>query len=286
MIPVKSPTQGQLAESVYIEGDLSKLTEEQRVAYYMRVCDSLGLNPATRPFQYITLNGKLTLYATRAATDQLRKVNSVSLEIVSRDIHDGILTVHVRASLPDGRRDEDLGTVPLPDTLKGDARANAELKAITKAKRRATLSICGLGWLDETEVETIPGARKPPQPAPNAMLPAPVPHDPNTGEIQSAAIPAAAAAPVDPVSPPTGAAPLEPTGAAPPLDSQQVKTWDDKLAEAALQGLDALRDQWADIPAPEKKVLRAALDRRHKPTANRVDQEHVAKGWPEDDRPF
>ena len=33
------------------------------------------------------------------------------------------------------------------------------MKAETKAKRRVTLSICGLGMLDETEVETIPGAR-------------------------------------------------------------------------------------------------------------------------------
>jgi hypothetical protein len=29
----------------------------------------------------------------------------------------------------------------------------------TKAKRRVTLSICGLGWLDESEVETVPRAR-------------------------------------------------------------------------------------------------------------------------------
>jgi hypothetical protein len=33
---------------------------------------------------------------------------------------------------------------------------NALMKAVTKAKRRVTLSICGLGMLDETEVETIP----------------------------------------------------------------------------------------------------------------------------------
>jgi hypothetical protein len=32
------------------------------------------------------------------------------------------------------------------------------MKAETKAKRRVTLSICGLGLLDETEIETIPGA--------------------------------------------------------------------------------------------------------------------------------
>ena len=33
------------------------------------------------------------------------------------------------------------------------------MKAETKAKRRVTLSICGLGMLDETEVESIPDAR-------------------------------------------------------------------------------------------------------------------------------
>jgi hypothetical protein len=48
----------------------------------------------------------------------------------------------------------------LPDTIKGEIRANLILKAITKAKRRATLSICGLGFLDETEVEDIPAAAK------------------------------------------------------------------------------------------------------------------------------
>jgi hypothetical protein len=42
--------------------------------------------------------------------------------------------------------------------LKGEALANAEMKAVTKAKRRLTLSICGLGWLDETEISTVPDA--------------------------------------------------------------------------------------------------------------------------------
>jgi len=37
--------------------------------------------------------------------------------------------------------------------------ANAQMKAVTKGKRRLTLSLCGLGWLDETEVETIPTAK-------------------------------------------------------------------------------------------------------------------------------
>jgi ferric iron reductase protein FhuF len=32
------------------------------------------------------------------------------------------------------------------------------MKAVTKGKRRLTLSLCGLGWLDETEIQTIPDA--------------------------------------------------------------------------------------------------------------------------------
>ena len=44
-----------------ITGDLSKLTAPQRVEYLLGVCKSLGLNPATRPFDYVILNGKLTL---------------------------------------------------------------------------------------------------------------------------------------------------------------------------------------------------------------------------------
>jgi hypothetical protein len=45
--------------------------------------------------------------------------------------------------------------------LKGEALANALMKAETKAKRRATLSICGLGFLDETEIEDIPADKGP-----------------------------------------------------------------------------------------------------------------------------
>jgi hypothetical protein len=100
----------------------------------------------------------LTLYATRACADQLRKRDKVSIGPPEVRFEDGLVVVSVTARTADGREDSELGVVSL-EGLKGDARANAILKAITKAKRRVTLSICGLGWLDETEVETIPGAR-------------------------------------------------------------------------------------------------------------------------------
>jgi hypothetical protein len=66
--------------------------------------------------------------------------------------------VTARAKDRTGREDESTGAVAL-GTLKGDAMANALMKAETKAKRRVTLSLAGLGWLDETELETIPHVR-------------------------------------------------------------------------------------------------------------------------------
>ena len=147
-------------EQVVINGDLSRLQPPQRLAYYKSVCDSLGLNPLTKPFDYITLNGKLTLYAKRDATDQLRKIHSVSITGLERELIDEIYTVIAHAQDKNGRTDTAIGAVSVAG-LKGDAKANALMKAETKAKRRVTLSIVGLGWLDETEIETIPDARPP-----------------------------------------------------------------------------------------------------------------------------
>jgi hypothetical protein len=147
-------------EDVLIRGDLSKLSEQQRTEYYMRLCSSIGLNPLTKPFQYIVLNGKLVLYAGRDCADQLRRINGISIEIVSQDKADGLLSVHVRAKDKDGRQDEDLGVVAYGEHLKGEAAANTILTCVTKAKRRVTLSLSGLGFLDETEVADIPAAAK------------------------------------------------------------------------------------------------------------------------------
>ena len=161
MIPAKKPeATPSTIEAVLMKGDLSALSQEQRLNYYNQVCKSLGLNPLTRPFDYLTLNGKLTLYARRDAADQLRKINGISVDIVSRELEHGLYTVQVRAKDRDGRTDEDLGVVPFPDTLKGEFAANMILKAVTKAKRRVTLSLSGLGFMDETEVEDIPEPAK------------------------------------------------------------------------------------------------------------------------------
>jgi hypothetical protein len=147
-----------LLDQALVRGDLSSLSAAERVQYYNAVCQSLGLNPLTKPFAYLKLNGKEVLYALKDCTEQLRNIHAISLTIPARElIGEDVYVVTARASRPDGRIDESTGAVTVA-SLKGEAKANALMKAETKAKRRVTLSICGLGMLDETEVETIPNA--------------------------------------------------------------------------------------------------------------------------------
>jgi len=142
-------------EDALLNGDLSKLSPKQRLSYYEKVCESVGLNPLTKPFEYIQLNGQLTLYAKRDAAEQLRGVHGISITDMEETWRDSILIVRAYARADDGRTDVATGAV---DTSRssGQDLANDIMKAETKAKRRVTLSLAGLGWLDETEVEDIP----------------------------------------------------------------------------------------------------------------------------------
>lgn len=135
-------------------GDLSGLKPAELASYYAGVCRSVGLNPLTTPFQLIKLNGRLVMYARKEATEQLRGKYGVSTEIVGRETRNDCFIVTARAKAADGRHDEALGAVPVKG-LVGENYANAIMKAETKAKRRATLSLFGLGVMDETEIESV-----------------------------------------------------------------------------------------------------------------------------------
>ena len=228
-----------IIEAVITKGDLAKLTPVERTQYYNGVCRSVGLNPFTRPFEFITLSGKLTLYARREATDQLRKLNGISLEVISREVVSDILTVHVRARDKTGRTDEDFGSVTIAG-LKGEALANATMKAITKAKRRCTLSISGLGFLDESEVEDI-SHRAPP--------PAPVSTRAELDQFASSA-----AAPAEIVDPETGEI----------LDSEQIHA---QARAAAERGTELLRAHWRNLSDAERDMLRDAVGTPEAPGA-------------------
>ena len=234
-----------IIEAVITKGDLAKLTSVERTQYYNEVCRSVGLNPFTRPFEYISLSGKLTLYARREATDQLRRMNGISLEVISREVVGDILTVHVRATDKSGRKDEDFGSVSIKG-LAGEALANANMKAITKGKRRVTLSISGLGFLDESEVEDIPAHERAAPANTRAQLDAfaGVPASPDivdadTGEVRA-------------------------KEASPELDAEQIHA---AAREAALRGTEILRAHLRALLPEEREMLRDEIGTADEPGA-------------------
>jgi len=145
-------------ERAMMMNDLSKLNEIERFQLYSKLCTSLDLNYLSQPFGYIELKGKLTLYAKKDCTEQLRNKRKVSINIVNTEEKNGCYIVRAKAIAADGRTDESTGAVPIAGK-NGEDYANAIMKAETKAKRRVTLSICGLGFIDESEVSSIQGAR-------------------------------------------------------------------------------------------------------------------------------
>jgi hypothetical protein len=156
----KQQTAPVTVEQALVQGDLSGLDTEQRVNYYLKICSSLGLNPYTRPFDYLVLNNRLVLYARKDATDQLRDIRKVSITGLEREQIGDLLVVTASARAADGRTDSSIGAVNVKG-LMGEALANAMMRAETKSKRRVTLSLCGLGMTDESEVDSIPGAYYP-----------------------------------------------------------------------------------------------------------------------------
>lgn len=191
-------TNFEVIERVLTSGDLSRMDTADRVAFYWRTCESVGLNPLTRPFLYLQLSGKTILYATKDATDQLRRLHSVSVTALRRERDDdlGLYTVFAHVRTPDGREDESTGVVNLRG-LSGEALGIALMKAETKAKRRATLSIIGLGFMDESEVDSLPGAVKVDLDADAAPPPAGQPTLLEAVERQRAAMSATAAPTVE-----------------------------------------------------------------------------------------
>lgn len=174
-VDVRRQEEFAIIEQVVMKGDLSKLTGEQRVMYYHKVCESVGLNPLTNPFSYLDLKGKLVLYANKDCSEQLRKMNGVSIEGLEVKVIDDIYLVTAKAKDKHGRIDQATGAVVVGN-LRGEAKANAIMKAETKAKRRVTLSICGMGFTDESEIDSIPNAKT-------------VEVDFDTGEIKNIAAP-------------------------------------------------------------------------------------------------
>jgi hypothetical protein len=155
----------EILKNLISNGDLSGLSKEQKAEYYWHFCVRLGLDPIAQPFRILRLNGKEVLYCDRSGAQQLSRLHNVSHFIMARDTLNGCYVVTARAATPDGRCSESIGAVTI-ENLRGDSLCNAMMKAETKAKRRATLDLLGLGILDETEIATIQHAQTAAAPIP------------------------------------------------------------------------------------------------------------------------
>lgn len=154
--PSRTPAErAAMLEQVIIQGNLKSLDPKARVDYYHAVCRASGVPVEIRPFEYIEMQGKLVLYALRSCTEFLRKRDGVSVvQLVKRVHENGMLEIEAHLVNRWGKQDIATGCLAYSG-LKGDAASIAMMKCETKAKRRGTLSICGLGMLDETEVEGL-----------------------------------------------------------------------------------------------------------------------------------
>ena len=146
-------------EHVLGTGDLAQLSNTERVGHYLRVCRSLGLNPLSRPFDWIFFRDpdgteKLQLYPNQSCAAQLRRQHQIRLEVTRRETIGEMFVVEVKATTPDGREDFASKYVPLTNKygrLNGQQYANALMKAETGAKRRATFSMVGLALPPDTD---------------------------------------------------------------------------------------------------------------------------------------
>lgn len=141
-------------------GDVSKLTDEQRAAFILYYCQSLGLNAATGPVEIIEFydpetKGKVAkVYVKAEATKQLGNMHRIRIETLSEGMAgNSLFKVAVRGHQPDGRTYDEVGYVSLVDragnVLPPFAYKNALMKCHTVAKRRLILGMIGLGMPPE-----------------------------------------------------------------------------------------------------------------------------------------
>jgi len=137
------------------------------------------------------------------------------------------------------------------------------------ARRHTPELMLGVWSPEEFDEPDKPMSRRPAPPAANVMLPL---IDSDTGEIldDEATPHTPSAAAEDPASPGSVRGRVDAGTDSDTVDSETIAMWDAALGLAAQSGKEALKDKWGEVPPEIKPVLKAALDRRHKPAALKV----------------
>ena len=134
-------------------GDLTSLSADEKYQYCKLMAEKVGLEKEVAPFKILNLEGKQILYADKGTAEMLRKKHELSFTQPVYEKEDNVLSCTL--GITDGKRtDYDCGAVSI-EGLGAVDYANAKMACMTKAKRRATLSFCGVGMIDESEFDTI-----------------------------------------------------------------------------------------------------------------------------------
>ena len=160
-----APTLEEVQSALLLHGDYGKLSPAQRNVLLLKLCETHGLDPLTKPFMYIAVDGRKILYASRSAADGIAKnkgLSEVGHELIET-MNGTILIVKIadpawiESEGKKGRMKE--GFSAIPANLTGLVWVNAVKKAHTQANRRAILALEAPGFMDESEISDIPGAK-------------------------------------------------------------------------------------------------------------------------------
>jgi hypothetical protein len=142
-------------DHVIATNDLGKLAPRQRVGLVLRLCETLGLNVLSRPFEFLVLDGKVVLYPTKSCTEQLGRLHQISVKKVRQANVGDLHVVEVEGRLPNGTTNFASKYVSLRDSrgnpLAGQKLGDAIAKAETGAKRRLILSMVGLAGVPDAD---------------------------------------------------------------------------------------------------------------------------------------
>lgn len=151
--------------------DWKAVDQNTRVRFVSRLCEQLGISPVLNPFRFIDMKGVTVLYAPAAATALIGNANRISQEIL-KEVYDKekqILKIYIRSSQPDGRFVDEYASLFLGSNA-GEARANLEMKCLTKAKRRGILAMVNMSIPDEEELKQMTSGEIEPQPIKIAQI--------------------------------------------------------------------------------------------------------------------
>jgi hypothetical protein len=162
--PAQFPAIPVAAFKAQLTRDWAGVSDEDKVRFASSVCKALDIPTPLNPFTFIPMKGKMTFYAGKEAAELLAERNKISVNITNKylDKEQNIYVVECRAQMPTvdyydkkgvkthtvhGRSIDNLAAISMHGKS-GDDRANALMKAVTKAQRRTVFSAVGLSIMD------------------------------------------------------------------------------------------------------------------------------------------